>query len=240
MQVEQDTLPISARSFSNEFSHQHSQSLIGSRSYDQNVNIYSETPYPNAYMLFDYNNHNGAQFDYDLRTLNEPPANTCNWSDQYSEPAQHFTEIDDSRSNLTSSYEHRSSGHPSSGFLSRSHESTRRSINHPHDVFIATLLGHQTMTCFARRYRIITSKHLLTYTCIPTSVMLLHHGKHLGEREITLTRRSHAVGLRGSPLKPTRQENVGSRKVKAWLAKIRTMSSPVSVLQRGRLQKSKR
>ena len=133
MQVEQDTLPISARSSSNEFSHQHSQSLTGSRSYDQNVNIYSETPYPNAYMLFDYNNHNGAQFDYDLRTLNEPPANTCNWSDQYSEPAQHFTEIDDSRSNLTSSYEHRSSGHPSSGFLSRSHESTRRSISHPHD-----------------------------------------------------------------------------------------------------------
>ena len=153
MQAEGDTLSRSARSFSNEFSHQHSQSLTGSRLSDQNADIYSGNPDPNAYMPFGYN-------DYALGTLHEPPAETGIYSAQYSEPARQFRAIlpvqtandmdpmahsfsnigetnyastNDSRSNLTFSYEHRSSGHPNSGLLSRSHENTRRSFSHPHD-----------------------------------------------------------------------------------------------------------
>ena len=107
MQAEQDTLSLSARSFSNEFSYQHNQFLTGSRLGDQNVDIYAENPDPNASMLF------GCGI----------------YGDQYAEPVQQFKGIPP----VQIANDLDPIGHPNSGLLSRSHENTHRSFGYPHD-----------------------------------------------------------------------------------------------------------
>ena len=158
MQAEQDALSLSARSFSNDFSRQHSQFLSGSSLGDQYVDIYSRNPDHNAYMLFGYNEHSDSRVDYAPLTLNELPASTGIYSAQYSHPAQQFTEnslfqatnymhpmshsfsdngeinnasTNDNRSDLALSYEHWSSEHTSNGFPSHSHENVCRAFSHP-------------------------------------------------------------------------------------------------------------
>ncbi|KAK0513982.1 hypothetical protein JMJ35_003704 [Cladonia borealis] len=172
MQVEENNLSLSARSFPNESSHQHSQFIPGSWFDDQNVDIYPGNPEPDAYMPFVYNGYSDSQVDHAPGTLNEPPADTGVYNAQCSEPAQQFRGIlpvqtandmdpmahsfsnigetnyastNDSRSSPTFSYEHRCSGHLNSGFLSRSHENTRRSFSQPHDSIQPNSFGSSDM-----------------------------------------------------------------------------------------------
>ena len=157
MQVEQDNLSLSASPFLNEFSHQDSQSLPGSRLVGRNVVTYTENPDPNAYILFGYHEHSDSPVDYTLRALNDPLANTGTYSALYSQPAHQITEdppaqmvndmnpmanglsdpgninytlANDTRSGLAFSYAHRSSQHPNTNFLSRSDENTGQSFSH--------------------------------------------------------------------------------------------------------------
>ena len=157
MQVEQDNPSLSASPFSNEFSHQDSQSISGSRLVGRNLVTYTENPDPNAYILFDYHDHSDRPVDYTLHALNDPLANTSTYSALYSQPAHQITEdppaqmvndmnpmanglsdpgninytsANDTRSGLAFSYAHRSSQHPNTNFLSRSDENTGQAFSH--------------------------------------------------------------------------------------------------------------
>ena len=172
MQVGENNLSLSARSFPNESSHQHSQFIPGSWFDDHDVDIYPGNPEPDAYMPLNYNDYSDSQVYYAPGALSEPLADTGVYSALCSEPAQQFRGIlsvqtandmdlmthsfsnigevsyastNDSRSNLNFSYKHRSSGHPNSEFLSRSHENTRRSFSHPNDNIQPNSFGSSDM-----------------------------------------------------------------------------------------------
>ena len=160
MPVEESDLSTSARSFPNGFSHQHRQSLAGSWLGDQNVDIYPGNPELDACVPFNFYGYSDSQVAYAPGTLDELTADTGIYSAQCSKPAQqsrgilpvqtandmdpkahsfsntgetNYASTIDSRFDPNFSYEHRSSGHRNSGFLSRSQENTRRSFSHSHD-----------------------------------------------------------------------------------------------------------
>lgn len=157
MQVEQDDPCLSATPFSNELSHQGSQSLPGSWLVDRDVDIYTENPDPIAYDPVGYDDHRDSHVNYAQRPLNDPVANTNICSALYQQPAQHFTEnppvqtandmnlmanslsdhgginyasTNHSRSELTFPYAHPSSQHSNSTFPAPSDENTDQSFSH--------------------------------------------------------------------------------------------------------------
>ena len=157
MQDEQDGLSLSTSPFPNEHSHQDSQSLLGSQLPDRNVNMYSEIPDPNAYIVFGSHDHSNSHVDYALSPLNDTLADTGTYNDLYSQAAQHiiehspaqvvndmnpmanglsdhgdisYTSTNDSRSGLTNPYAYPSSQHPNSGFPSHFNRNIGQSFSH--------------------------------------------------------------------------------------------------------------
>ena len=201
-------------------------------------------------MLFDYNDHSDSQVDHALRALNNPLANTGIYSAQYSEPAQqstgnfpvqiandmnfmahslsdngdiNYASTNDSRSNLTFSYDHRSSDHPNSSFLSRSDENTRRSFSHQQNSI---------------RLNSFESDNSMVHSTVPNPREQAPPDTPLPSRVSHLTppRQTYKRGgkLAHGGSQGNRQENVGRGKFEARLAKARTMPNcTASALQKG-------